>query len=200
VQHRMAGPVGGGAGALGGALAVMRGHAAERALVDVSRLRARERHAPMLQFVDGRRRLAAEVLDGVLVAEPVGAFDRVVHVPAPVILAHVAERGGDAALRRDRMRTGREDLGDAGGPEARFAGAKRRPQAGSAGADHDDIEQVLRHRISTAVDCRRSRAVYRPVAAPYISHVFRQSRLRMRSSEPRRSRSGPRPRKTANWQ
>jgi len=102
VQHGVAGAVRGGAGALRGALAEMRGHAAERALIDLAVfLAARERHAPVLELIDRGRRVLAHVFDGVLVAEPVGALHRVVHVPAPVVLAHVAERGGNSALRCD---------------------------------------------------------------------------------------------------
>ena len=155
VQHGVAGAVGGGAGALRGALAVMGRHAAERALVDLAVvLAARERHAPVLELVDRRRRVAAQVFDGVLVAEPVGALDGVVHVPAPVVLAHVAERGGDAALRRDRVRAGRKHLGDAGGAQARLAAADHGAQAGAAGADHDHVVGVILDRIGAAVGGR----------------------------------------------
>ena len=109
VQHGVAGAVGGGAGALRRrAFAELGGHAAERALVDAAVLGARERHAVVLELVDGVRRVAAQIFDGVLVAEPVGALDGVVHVPAPVVRPHVAERGGDAALRRDGVRARRE--------------------------------------------------------------------------------------------
>ena len=93
VQDGVAGAVGGGAGALRDALAELGGHAAERALVDLALGGAAERHAEMLELDDRRDRLAAHVFDGVLVAEPVRALDGVVHVPAPVVLAHVAERG-----------------------------------------------------------------------------------------------------------
>ena len=100
VQHGVAGAIGGGAGTLRGALAVMRGHAAEGTLIDLAIfLAAREWQAPMLQLIHGGGRIAAEILDGILVAEPVGTFDGVVHVPAPIILAHVAERGCNATLR-----------------------------------------------------------------------------------------------------
>jgi hypothetical protein len=71
VQDRVAGAVGGGAGALRGALAVVRGHAAERTLVDLAVLGAAERHALVLQLDDRGDRLAAHVLDRVLVAQPV---------------------------------------------------------------------------------------------------------------------------------
>ena len=59
VQDRVAGAVGGGAGALRRrAFAVARGHAAERALVDLAVLGARERHAVVLELDDRRDRLA----------------------------------------------------------------------------------------------------------------------------------------------
>ena len=81
----------------------------------------------MLELVDRVGRLAAQIFDGVLVAEPVRPLDGVVHVPAPVVRAHIAERRGDAALRRDGVRAGREHLGDAGGAQARLA--RSRPTA-----------------------------------------------------------------------
>ena len=155
VQHGVAGTVGGGAGALRGTLAVMRGHAAERALVDLAVfLAARERHAPMFELVHGGRRVAAHILDGVLVAEPVGALDGVVHMPSPVVLAHIAERCGNAALRRDGVRAGREDLGDAGGAQAGFRAADDGAQAGAAGADDDDVVTVIFDRVGFAIHRR----------------------------------------------
>ena len=151
VQHGVAGAVGGGAGALRLALAVVQRHAAERALIDLAVLGARERHAPMLELVDRLGRVAHHVFDGVLVAEPVRPLDGVVHVPAPVVRMHVAERSRNAALRRDRMRAGRKHLGDAGGAQAGFAAADHGAQAGAAGADHDDVVGVVLDRIGFAV-------------------------------------------------
>ena len=154
VQHGVAGAVGGGAGALRLALAVVQRHAAERALVDLAVLGARERHAPMLELVDRLGRVAHHVFDRVLVAEPVRPLDGVVHVPAPVVLVHVAERRRNAALRRHRMRAGRKHLGDAGGAQARFAAADHGAQAGAAGADHHDVVGVVFDRIGVAVGGR----------------------------------------------
>ena len=151
VQHGVAGAVGGGAGALRLALAVVQGHAAERPLIDLAVLGARERHAPMLQLVDRVGRVAHHVFDRVLVAEPVRPLDGVVHVPAPVVRMHVAERGGDAALCRDRVRAGRKHLGDAGGAQAGFAAADHGAQARAAGADHDDVVGVIFDRIGFAI-------------------------------------------------
>src|SRR3546814_12403261 len=99
VQDRVAGPVGRGAGALRGALAVFGGHAAERALVDLAFLGARERHALVLECGDRRDRPSAHVFEGVLVAQPVRALCGVVVVVAPVVRAHVSKRGRDAPTR-----------------------------------------------------------------------------------------------------
>ena len=104
----MAGPIRRRAGALGNALAEMRRHAAEGPLIDEPILGARKRHAVVLQLDDRGRRLLAHELDGVLVAQPIGPFDRVIHMPAPIVLAHVAERRRDAALRRHGVAAGRE--------------------------------------------------------------------------------------------
>ncbi|MGY3405715.1 hypothetical protein ACVWZV_001828 [Bradyrhizobium sp. GM5.1] len=143
VQHGVAGAVGGGAGALRLALAVVHGHAAERALVDLAVFGARERHAPMLELVDRLGRVAHHVFDRVLVAQPVRPLHGVVHVPAPVVLVHVAEGRRDAALRRDGVRAGRKHFGDAGGTKTGFAAADHGAQACAAGADHDDIIGVI---------------------------------------------------------
>ena len=121
----------------------LRGHAAERALVDLAVLGARERHAVVLELDHGRDRLAAHVLDRVLVAEPVGTLDGVVEVVAPVVLAHVAERGRDAALRRHGVRARREHLGDARRLQAFLRQPEGRAQAGAAGADDDHVVLVF---------------------------------------------------------
>ena len=154
VQHGVAGAVRGGGGALGHALAEMAGHAAEGALIDFAVLGARERHAEMLQLVDRFRRVLAEILDGVLIAQPVRTLHRVVHVPAPIVLAHIAERRRDAALCGDRMAAGGEDLGHASGPEALGGTLQRRAKTRAARADDDDIERMLGDGISSHIGFR----------------------------------------------
>jgi len=147
VQDGVTGAVGGGSRALRNALAVVARHAAKGALVDLAFLGARERDAEMLEFVDRVRGVAAEVLDGILVAEPVRPFHRVVHVPAPVVLAHIAERGRDAALGCDGVTAGREDLCDAGCLEAAGCAFERGAQARAAGPHDNDVEGVIGNRI-----------------------------------------------------
>src|SRR6516162_11113837 len=101
----------------------------------------------MLELDDGGDRAAAHILDRVLVAEPVRTLDRVVHVPAPVVLAHIAECGADATLRRDGMAASREHLGNAGRLEPFGGRAESRTQTGSARADDDDVIAMIRDRI-----------------------------------------------------
>ena len=121
VQHGVPGAVGSGAGALRLAFAVVHRHAAERPLIDPAVLGAREWHAPMLEFVNRLRRLAHHVFDRILIAQPVRSLDGVVHVPAPIVRMHVAERCGNAALGCDRMRARRKHLGDTGRAQASLA-------------------------------------------------------------------------------
>src|SRR5215472_1818439 len=101
----------------------------------------------MLKFYDCGDRIAAHVLDRVLVAEPVRSLDSVVHVPAPVVLAHIAERGADATLGGNGMAAGRVHLGDAGCLQSFGGGTQGGAQAGSTGADDDDVIAVIGDRI-----------------------------------------------------
>jgi hypothetical protein len=140
VQQRVPGAVGRRTGALHRFLAEVRGVPAERALVDRAVGVAVERHPEVLELVDDLRRRLAHVLDRILVAEPVRALDRVIHVPEPVVLGHVGERGTDAALRRDSMRARREHLREHGDRQPGFGELQRRAHARAAGADDDRVE------------------------------------------------------------
>ena len=138
VQDRVARAVGRRAGALHGrAFAELGRVAAEGTLVDLTLFRSRKRHPVVLQFIDSLRCLAGEVFHRVGVAQPVRALHRVVHVPLPVVRPHVRQRRGDAALCRDGVRPGREDLGDAGSAQPLLGHAKGRAKARAAGT-HDD--------------------------------------------------------------
>ena len=97
----------------------------------------------MFKFDDRRDRLAAHVCDRVLITEPIGAPDRVEHVPAPIVLFHVAERSADPALCRNRVAASGKDLCDAGSVQAGRDHAERRPQPGAAGTEDDHVECVV---------------------------------------------------------
>ena len=149
VQHRVARAIGRRARALRDALAVMRGHAAEGPLIDATVFGAGKRHAVVLEFDDRGRRFLAHELDRVLVAEPVRSLDGVVEMEAPVVFAHVAERGADATLRGDGVAARREHLGDASRMEALLRQAERGTQACATRADHDDVVGVIRELVGS---------------------------------------------------
>lgn len=97
----------------------------------------------MFQFEDGGDGLPAHIFDGILVAEPVGPFDRVVHMPLPIVFAEIAETGCNAALGCNRMTACRKHLCDAGSRQACLDGALRGAQTSAAGTDNDHIERMV---------------------------------------------------------
>lgn len=99
-------------------LAVVVALTAESTLVDLAIGCAGEGHAIVLQLDDSLGCLAGHVVDGVLVAEPIGALHSVVHVPLPVVVLHVSEGGVDASLCGDCVRSCGEKFCDDGGLEA----------------------------------------------------------------------------------
>ena len=145
VQHGVAGAVGRRAGAHRhlGAAVVLR-VAAEGPLVDLAVLQPVEGHAHVLELDHDFVGAPAHVFDRVLVAEVVGALDRVVHVPVPVVLGRVGERRGDAALRGHRVRARREHLGEHRHLEVGAREFQRRAHARAAGAHDDRIEPAYR--------------------------------------------------------
>src|SRR5216684_1083346 len=117
VEDGVSGAVGCCTSALRHLLAVADGLAAEGTLIDLALLRSREGNAVMFELEYGGHSLTTHVLDRILVAEPVGALDRVVHVEAPVVaVAHISKRSRHAPLCRNGMAAGREHLCNAGRP------------------------------------------------------------------------------------
>ena len=90
VQDCVAGSVGSGTCSVRRTVSVMGGHAAEGSLVDFSCVGTGEGYAVVLEFDYCGPGLATHVFNRILVPEPVGTFNRVIHVPAPIVLAHVA--------------------------------------------------------------------------------------------------------------
>ena len=117
--------------------------AAERPLGDLSVLLAGERHAPVFELDHLVGCLLGERVDRWSVAEVVRAFHRVVGVQFPGILG--VERGVDAALRCPRVAADRVEFRDQRHVGAVFVCRDRCPEAGAAGADHDDVVFVHGH-------------------------------------------------------
>ena len=98
----------------------------------------------MLKLDDHFRRRATQKFDGILIAEIVGSLDRVVHMPQPVVLTHVAERRTDTALGSHCVRAGGKHLGEHGSLKARLGQLQRGAQTGAAGTHHDGVEPTNR--------------------------------------------------------
>ena len=178
VQHRVAGAVGGGAGALRRrALAHVLRHSAERALVDLALGGAAERQAGMLELDHRGRRFAAQIFDRVLVAEPVGPFDGVVHVPGPMVRAHVAERS-----RRCRPALRRCGCGSGRPWSRRRSSAPLRPRPSSREGRRRRRRRRPRHSCDRQSCRRSSRAPEDPAQ--------RRSRPARTAPAPRRRRRG----------
>ena len=148
VQDRMSGPVRSSAGALSGAFAVIGGHATKGALVDFTVFGAREGDALMLELDDGGDSLAHHVLNRILITQPVRPLDGVVHMPAPIVLAHVAQCSRNATLCCHGMGARGEDLGDASCLQALHGHAEGGAQTCAAGSDNYDIIVVIDYFIS----------------------------------------------------
>ena len=103
----------------------------------------------MFEFYHRIRRFLAHVLDRILIAEPVRTFDRVIHVPAPVILAHIAQRRTDTSLGSDRVTARREHLGDAGCLETCIGEPECCTQTGATGTDNDNVIAVIDELVIT---------------------------------------------------
>ncbi len=119
------------AAAVGGEPGALHLHAAEGAHVDIAVGPAIPRAAPMLQLDHLRRAAADEIIDHVLLAEPVAAGDRVVEMVVERVMP--LDDAGRPALRRHRMAAHRQHFGDQGDGERgiclgrRYGGAQARP-------------------------------------------------------------------------
>ena len=128
--------------------------AAERPLEDPAVAASGRRRRPTLELADAVRRLLRVELGHARVVEQLAADHRVAEVGLPGVGGgDVAERRGDAALGHDRVRLAEQRLADEPDVRAGRRGLDRRPQAGAAGADDED---VVRGGVSAAAVADRS--------------------------------------------
>ena len=62
----------------------------------------------MFQFDNRVHGFTAHVFNGILITQPVRAFNGIVHMKTPVIFAHITQRRTDASLRGNGMTAGRK--------------------------------------------------------------------------------------------
>jgi hypothetical protein len=89
-------------------------------------------------------------VNSVLVSQPVGSLDGVVHVPPPVVLVHVSKGGVNSSLGGDGVRSGGEKLGDTSSVESGLGQTESRTKTGSSGSNDDSIVLMVlsRNRVS----------------------------------------------------
>ncbi|THC92805.1 hypothetical protein EYZ11_007707 [Aspergillus tanneri] len=64
---------------------------------------ARERHTIAFELINCLGSFTRHIMNGILVSEPIGSLDSVMHVPSIVILSHIPQGGVDPALCGDCM-------------------------------------------------------------------------------------------------
>lgn len=149
VKHGVSSSVGGGGTSVSLAtLAVVERLTTEGTLVDLAILGSGEGKTEVFELNDGTRSLTAHVVDGVLVTEPVGTLDGVVHVPSPVVLGHVTKSCVDTTLGGNGVRSGREKLGDTGSVKTGLSETESGAETGTTGTNNDSIVFVVNDRIT----------------------------------------------------
>merc|ERR1719352_104818 len=124
-------------------LAVLVRLASKGTLVDLALRGPAERHPIVLKLNDGGGRLSGHVVDCILVSQPVGAFDSVIHVPPPIIRFHVAQSCVDASLRCHSVAASGEELGDDGGLETFLDKTKCCSEASTTSTNDHSIVLVV---------------------------------------------------------
>ena len=140
----MTGSIGGCASALHRFFAEICRVTTKRALVNRAISIAIERHTHVFEFVDRVRRLATHELNGVLITQPVRALDGVIHVPVPVVFAHVAKRSTDAALCCNRVRARGKHFRQDRDRKPGVCKLQRTTHTGTAGTHDDHIKLTAR--------------------------------------------------------
>ena len=115
----------------------------KRTLVYLAIFCTTEWHAIVLQLDNGLCCFLCHVMDGILVSKPVTALDRIVHMPNPVILLHVAQCRIDASLCGHGVGPRGKQFGDAGRLEPVLRQSKGRPQSGTARSHDNGIVRVI---------------------------------------------------------
>ena len=106
----MTGSVGCSTGPLDGLFTHIRRVSTEGALINGSVGIAIKRHSKVLKLIDHLGCLTAHKLNGILVTKIVRALYRIEHMPIPIVVAHIAQRGANPALGRHRVGARWEDL------------------------------------------------------------------------------------------
>ena len=181
MQDGVTGAVGSGAGTLRRAFTEVSRHSTERTLINLAVYGTREGYAVMFQFDHCSSGLLAHIFNGILVAQPVRPLDGIVHVPAPVILAHIAQGRAHAPLGRNGVTAGGKDLGDASRFQLFLGHAEGGAQPGAAGAYHNNIVFMLNQLVGCA-HCHRPRWIDVTASMEASAHSIARNFTRITAS------------------
>ena len=98
-------------------MAISQTSTAERTLINTAVCPAAKRHADILQLEYGLGRLLGHIVDGILIAQPIGALDCIIKVILPFVVVHVGECRIYATLGSDRVRSCGKQLSNHSGLE-----------------------------------------------------------------------------------
>ena len=149
MQYRMTRPVSRRTCTLGNTFTKIGGHTTKWALINFTFFGPRERNTKMLKLINSFRGIATQIFDCILIAQPIRALDRIVHMPTPVIITHIAKRCRNATLSSNSVATRWKNLRNTCCPQAFFRAPKRCTQTRPAGANNDNIELMVYELIFT---------------------------------------------------
>ena len=113
---------------------------AKRTLVNAAVIQAGKRQAHMFEFQHCFRAGFTHIFDGVLIADIIGTFYSVIHMPLPIVLMGIAQSHGDAALGGYGMGTGRKHLRNQGAGQAHLGNLQSGAHSRTTRANHHGVK------------------------------------------------------------
>src|ERR1700677_409084 len=97
----------------------------------------------MLELQNRILRSFAHIFYSILITKPIGTLDGVVHMPTPIIRAHITKRSRDATLSSHSMATSWKNLADTGCRKAFFCHTKCSAKTGATCSYNDNIMMMF---------------------------------------------------------
>ncbi len=150
VKHSMTGSIGSGTASMSlASLSVLKRLSTKGTLVNLSIFRSGKGHSKGFKLNHRLGSLSAHVVNRILITKPITSLDSVVHVPPPIVLAHVSKSGVNSSLCRNGVGSRWEELGDTGRLESGFTKSHGSSQSTTTGTDDNGIVFVVYHSIVT---------------------------------------------------
>lgn len=86
-------------------------------------------------------------MNGILISQPIGTFDSIVHMPPPIILVHISKCGVYTSLCGNGVTPSRKELRYTSGIKPCFSQAESRSKSRPAGTNNEGIILVVLYDI-----------------------------------------------------